>query len=240
MNIAVVTASGIGSRMNSEIPKQFLTVNDKPIVVYTLEALQNNPSIDAIIVACLPGWEKLLNSHIKFHKLSKVKWVIEGGKTGQESITNCLDKLRSHVKSDDIIIVHDGNRPLLEDFVINESIRVCKEFGGAVAAIPTTEAILKIESGEDIQTATSKISIDRDSVVRTQTPHTFKFGDLDQAYKDIQSINDSAVAPCTVMIELGKEVHLSPGSELNFKITTQEDLTIFRALLNYGYDKYGK
>lgn len=236
MNIALVTASGTGSRMNMEIPKQFLTVDDKPIVVYTLEALQKNSNIDAIIVACLAGWERLLEAHIRHHNIDKVRWIIEGGSTGQESITKCLDELRDNISSDDLILVHDGNRPFVEDHVINESIRICREEGGAVAAIPTTEAVLQVKKKNDGDfEPKSNTSIDRDTLVRTQTPHTFPFVTLDQAYKDISSINHNAVAPCTVMVELGKEVHLSPGSELNFKITTQDDLKMFRALISAGH-----
>lgn len=230
MNIALVTAAGIGSRMGNEIPKQFLTVKDKPIIIHTLEVLQNNENIDKIVIACLLGWEKVLESHIREHKITKAEWIVEGGATGQQSIVNCLNRIRGEVHADDLIIVHDGNRPLIEDFVLNESIRVCKTFGNAVASIPCVEAIVEIEaSGAQLKSRTAH---NRDKLVRTQTPHTFTYGDLDQAYKDIASINANAVAPCTVMIELGKEIFLSPGSELNFKVTTQEDLTLFSALLN--------
>lgn len=235
MNIALVTAAGVGSRMNCHIPKQFLTVNDKPIVLYTLEALQNNPNIDSIVVACLSGWEKVLETYVKHHQLDKVRQIVEGGETGQESITRCLDAIRGSVAPDDLVIVHDGNRPFIEDFVLNESIRVCKEYGNAVAAIPCTEAILRIGK-KKAPVLKSGQSIDRDTLVRTQTPHTFRFADIDQAYIDIKSHNTAAVAACTVMIELGKEVFLSPGSELNFKITTQEDLRMFSALLKSTRD----
>jgi len=233
MVVALVTAAGVGSRMNLEIPKQFLTVNDKPIIIYTLQALEKNPNIDSIIIACLLGWEKILESHIKQHKLTKVKWIVPGGETGQESITNCLDALRNEIDPNELVLIHDGNRPLVEDFVINESIRTCLKHGSAIAVLPTTEAILEI--GKEGNKEKSGVSIDRDTLLRTQTPHTFPFSVLDQAYIDIKDINQAAVAACTVMIELGREVYLSPGSELNFKITTQEDLKMFTALVNSGY-----
>lgn len=240
MNIALVTASGTGSRMNMEIPKQFLTVNDKPIVIYTLETLQNNPSIDYIIVACLAGWEKLLESNVQHYHLDKVKWIVPGGETGQESITHCLDKLRSHVSQNDLILVHDGNRPFVRDYIINESIRICKAKGGAVAAIPVVEAILELNKkidGSSYDNCSTKF-LDRDALVRTQTPHTFPFSKLDDAYRRIKLKGNSAVAPCTVMVELGETVYLSPGSELNFKITTQDDLKIFEAILRAEKSNY--
>lgn len=232
MTIALVTAAGTGSRMGSDIPKQFLTVNDKPIIIHTLEALERNENIDAIIIACLLGWEKVLESHIKQNGLKKVKWIVLGGESGQQSIINCLDKLRTEIGPDDLVMVHDGNRPLIEDFVVNESIRICKTHGNAVASIPCTEAIVLIDKSGPA--AKSNFSYNRDTLVRTQTPHTFRYADLDDSYREIAKINNAAVAPCTVMIELGREIFLSPGSELNFKITTQEDLKLFSSLINAG------
>ncbi|WOC14585.1 IspD/TarI family cytidylyltransferase [Pseudochrobactrum sp. MP213Fo] len=233
MNFAVITAAGVGSRMNNQIPKQFLTVNDKPIVIHTIEAIHRNPNIDQILVACLGGWEKMLQSYVKEHGLNKVKWIIEGGETGQETITKSLETIRKVASPTDLIMIHDGNRPFVEEHIINESIRVCKQHGNAVAAIPCTEAILQLEEvGSDIPQ--SRLSIDRDQLVRTQTPHTFPFAVLDQAYQEIKAIDDSAVAACTVMVALGKDVFFSPGSELNFKITTQDDLKMFSLLVKAG------
>lgn len=229
MNIALVTAGGVGSRVGHGIPKQFLSVNDKMILIYTLESLQKNENIDKIIVACLDGWEKILASHVKQFNLNKVEWIVKGGDSGQESITNCLDELKKHIKDDDLIIIHDGNRPLVDDLIINESIRICKKYGNAVAAIPVVEAILEIKG--DKENPFSGISYDRDKVVRTQTPHTFKFSDLYESYEEIRKRNSEAVAACTVMVELGRKVFFSSGSELNFKITTREDLEIFKSLI---------
>ena len=231
MNVALVTASGVGSRVGHQIPKQFLSVNDKMIIVYTLESLQRNDNIDKIIVACLDGWEKILASHVKQFNLTKVEWIVKGGDSGQESITNCLEELKPHISDDDLVIIHDGNRPLVSDFIVNESVRICKKHGNAVASIPVVEAVLEIldKSSNPI----SGLAFDRDQMVRTQTPHTFKFGDIYRSYEEIKNKNSEAVAPCTVMVELGRKVYFSPGSELNFKITTRDDLEIFKALISY-------
>lgn len=230
MNIALVTAGGVGSRVGHEIPKQFLSVNDKMILIYTLESLHRNENIDKIIVACLDGWEKILASHIKQYNLNKVEWIVKGGDSGQESITNCLLELKSYVKDDDLIIIHDGNRPLVDDLIINESIRICKKYGNAVAAIPVVEAIFDIKGEKE--NPYSGDYYDRSKLVRTQTPHTFRYEELYKGYEEIKKINVEAVAACTVMTELGRKVFFSPGSELNFKITTREDLDIFKALIN--------
>lgn len=173
---------------------------------------------------------KILASHIKQYNLNKVEWIVKGGDSGQESITNCLLELKNHVKNDDLIIIHDGNRPLVDDLIINESIRICKKYGNAVAAIPVVEAIFDIKGEKE--NPYSGDYYDRSKLVRTQTPHTFRYEELYKGYEEIKKINVEAVAACTVMTELGRKVFFSPGSELNFKITTREDLDIFKALIN--------
>lgn len=227
----MVTAGGVGSRIGHDIPKQFLSVNDKLILIYTLESLQKNENIDAIIIACLNGWEKILASHIKQYAIDKVRWIVSGGDSGQESIMNCLKELENHVNADDLIIIHDGNRPLVDDHIINESIRVCRKFGNAVAAIPVVEAILELSG--DKENPISGAMYDRDKLLRTQTPHTFQFSDIYDSYKKIIAKGSEAVAACAVKVELGEKVYFSPGSELNFKITTRDDLKIFKALIKY-------
>ena len=210
-NVALLTAAGVGSRMHNDIPKQFIHVENKPIIIYTLEAFEKHPIIDEIIVACLDGWIPILEAYAKQYNITKLKYIIKGGSTGQESITNCLEKLKEEgLKDDDIVMVHDGNRPLVSDSIISESIASCLTKGNAVAHVPCNGDNTKI----------------------TQTPHTFRFGKLYSAYEEMKRQEDySIVAPCSVMMKLGEEVFLSSGSELNFKITTQEDLEIFKALV---------
>lgn len=229
MNIALLTAGGVGSRMNNNIPKQFLTANDKPIIIYTLEAFQNHPNIDFIIVACLNGWEQILNAYAMQYGITKLKYIVKGGRTGQESITNCLKKLEGICSDDDIVLVHDGNRPLISDEIISDSIAVCIDKGNAVAQIPCTEALITTKDQH-----TSEELLNRDYVKRTQTPHTFRYGKLLQAYEKIAELGETeAVAPCAVMMKLGEKVNFSTGSETNFKITTPTDLDMFEALINH-------
>lgn len=230
MNAVILTAGGVGSRMNNNIPKQFLTVGNKPVILYTLEAFQNHPNIDVIIVACLAGWEQILLAYANQYDITKLKYVVQGGKTGQESITNCLKKLQEICNDDDIVMVHDGNRPLVSDEIISDSIAVCIQKGNAVAQIPSTEALITTEDQ-----LTSEELLDRDKVKRTQTPHTFRFKDLYESYEEVVNRGiTEAVAPCAVMMHLGKKINFSTGSEENFKITTPTDLKIFEALVNYN------
>lgn len=232
MNIAIVTAGGTGSRLGHDIPKQFITVNDKLIIVYTLEALQKNDNIDIIIVACLSGWSKLLESHAKQYGISKLKHIVEGGDSGQLSILNCLNHIKDFASADDLIVIHDGNRPLVDDFIINESIRICKKHGNAIASVPIYESVLQLSTKEEC--LYSEKAYKRDSLVRTQTPHTLTFSALYKMYKTLTSKKIDIPAACNAIILSGQEVFLSPGSEFNFKITTQEDLDIFKSLINTG------
>ena len=134
MNIAIIIAGGVGSRMGQEIPKQFINVNDKPILIYTLEAFQKHPDIDAIEVVCIDGWEDILRAYAKQFGITKLKWVVKGGATGQESIRNGVYNLRDKCEEDDTIIIHDGIRPLVDDFVLNDVIVKAKKYGNAVTA----------------------------------------------------------------------------------------------------------
>ena len=143
MNIALITAAGIGSRFKSEVPKQFIEVYDKPIIIYTLEKFQNNENIDAIIVACLNEWEEKLREYAQKYNITKLKWIVEGGNTVVDSIYNCVVELKKHCKADDVIIQHSGDRCLVSDLIINDSIEIYNKFGNAIASVPGVEYMLE-------------------------------------------------------------------------------------------------
>lgn len=228
MNIALITAGGVGERMHQQIPKQFINVYDKPIIIYTLEAFQKHPDIDIIIVACLEGWKEIMQAYARQFGIEKLKFIVSGGKTGQESIKNCLDVLAKECSPEDIVLVHDGNRVMVSADIISDCIAKTKQFGSAIAVVPCTEAILKTEDKE-----TSDVSISRDSLMRTQTPHGFPLSKLLWAHEEAEKRGiTNSVASCTLMVELGETVHLSAGSPKNFKITTMDDIEIFKAMLN--------
>lgn len=227
MNIALLTAAGSGTRMNSEIPKQFLHINDKPVILYTMEAFQNNPNVDAIIVVTLESWQEIIWAYAKEYGVTKLKWVTAGGKTGQESIYRGLLALESECDGKDVIMIHDGNRPMISNEIIDDSIKVFNESGSAVAAIPCIEAIYKSTDG-----CSSNTSLDRKEMFRTQTPHTYTLEKLLWAHKQAKEKHiENTTATCVLMSELGEEIFFSKGSEKNLKLTTKEDIDIFLALL---------
>lgn len=228
MNIALLTAAGSGTRMHQDIPKQFIHVENKPIIIYTMEAFQNNPQIDAIIVVTMDTWKDFIWAYAKQFNITKLKWVVSGGATGQESIHNGLMQLALNCSPDDVVMVHDGNRPLISEDVIADSISTFKTYGSAVAAIPCVEAVFKSSDG-----LSSTVSIPREELFRTQTPHTYSLGKLLWAHKEAAKRGiENTTASCTLMQTLGETVYLSKGSEKNFKLTTVDDFDIFRAFLN--------
>ena len=228
MNIALITAGGIGSRMHQAIPKQFMTVFDKPIIAYTMEKFEKHPAIDIIAVVCLQGWENILLSYAKQYGISKLQHIAPSGKVGQESIKNGIYELKKHYNEDSLILIHDGNRPMLSRDIISDSIAIAKQKGNAVACIPCQEAML-----ESFDSISSISAIPRETLKRTQTPHCFKLSDLIQLHEEAEKHGiTNSIATCTLMIELGKPIYFSTGSEKNIKLTTNDDLDIFKALLN--------
>ena len=226
-NIGLIIAGGMSTRMHHAIPKQFMTVFDKPVIAYTMEKFEKHPSIDIIAVVCLNGWENILESYAKQYGITKLKHIIPAGKVGQESIKNGIFELEKHYKPDDLVLIHDGNRPMLPRDVISDCIAVAKEKGNSIACIPCQEAMLETEDG-----ISSNKSYPREKLKRTQTPHGFFLKDLIAMHKKAQELNiTNSVASCTLKIELGGEIYFSTGSEKNLKITTQDDIDIFKALL---------
>lgn len=227
MNIALIIAGGSGQRMHQEIPKQFLTVNEKPVIVYTLEAFQKHPHIDEIAVVCIAGWENVLSAYAKQFNISKLKYIIPGGDCGQASIRNGVFELEKHHEKDDIILIHDAIRPMVSQDIISDCIIKTNQYGDAVAVIPCAEAMLTTED-ETISTG----SYPRNNLKRTQTPQGFTIEKICNLHREaLEKGILNSVASCTLMIELGYQIHFSLGSEKNIKLTTVEDLDIFKALL---------
>lgn len=236
MTIAILTAGGIGSRTHQDIPKQFLNVNNKPIIIYTLEAFQKHPNIDEICVAVLEGWDQILWAYAKQFNITKLKYVVTGGETGQQSIYNGLQAIRKTHADDDVVVIHDGNRPMVSQDIITDNLVKQKMFGSAVTSIPCTEVVFVSENKEN-----SNESIPRENLQRTQTPHSYYLGELWNAHMEAREkgITNTA-ASCSLMEMLGKTTYFSKGSEKNLKITTVEDIEIFKALLAAKRDEWIK
>ena len=227
MTIAIITAAGIGSRMHLEIPKQFICVYDKPIFIYTLEVFQKHPGIDKIVLVTLDSWKDLVWAYAKQFKITKLKWVVSGGDCSQSSIKNGLIAIKDYIATDEAVIIHDGNRPLVSDDIISNNLAVYKLHGNAVTAIPCVEVVFKSRNFNP-----SKELLDRNGILRTQTPHTYKFSELWNAHEiaERKGILNTA-ASCDLMQQLVYVSYFSKGSDINFKITTIDDLYLFRSVI---------
>lgn len=227
MNIALIIAGGSGQRMKQEIPKQFLNVNDKPVIVYTLEAFQTHPDIDKIGVVCLDGWHDILRAYARQYKIDKLDWIVSGGENGQGSIRNGVFEAEQRYDGNDIILVHDAIRPLVSQEIISDCIVQCKKYGSAIVVTPCNTVVLRRGEGES-----SGEVVPRDQLAITQTPQAFSIKKLADAHRRaLEKGITNSIASCMLMIELGEDVHFSIGAETNIKLTTQDDLKIFKALL---------
>lgn len=227
-NIALIIAGGVGARTHQDIPKQFINVKDIPVIVYTLQAFQSHPQIDAIEVVCLEGWYDVLWAYSKQFEITKLENVVKGGETGQDSIRNGLYDISARYKSDDdIVLIHDSIRPMVSAEIISDNIRVCRKYGNATTVIPCTSVMLSTEDS-----AVSEGQIPRDNLKITQTPQAFFLNELLEVHKKAITMELlPSIASCALYIEMGKKVYLSAGSEKNIKITTSEDIEIFQSLL---------
>lgn len=229
MNVAIIIAGGVGSRMGQEIPKQFINVGEKPVIVYTLEAFQEHPLVDAIEVVCLAGWEQVLRAYARQYKIDKLKWVVKGGASGQESIRNGVYNFEGVLAEDDICIVHDGVRPMLDPEVITDVVRVAKERGNAVTSMPYNEQIFLVDKKDS---ATTTQYIRRETLRRVSTPQAYRFGLLDSKYHEAFEKGvgiDGSNYTNTMMVQLGVRLNFAVGSDRNIKLTTPENLEFFRA-----------
>ncbi len=227
MNVAIVIAGGVGSRMKAEIPKQFILVKDKPIIIYTLEAFQRHPEIDALLVVCIDGWHDYLKEQARKFNITKLQWIVSGGINGQASARNGLLKLETILKDEDIVIIHDAIRPIVPQIILSDMLDVCRKRGNACASLPCHETLIKTadqKSGFE--------SIERSTVRRVQTPQAYHYGELLDVHKRALTMGIThSVYANTLMVELGKTIHFSLGFDNNIKITTPEDLALFKALL---------
>ena len=234
MITALLTAAGIGSRMGQDIPKQFLHVDNKPIIVHTMEVFQRDPNVDAIVVVTLESWVEVLRVYAKQFNITKLKSIVIGGETGQESIQNGIRAIIEFAGEDSTVLIHDGNRPLVSSEIIANSIATFNKYGSAVAAIPTVEAVFTSHDA-----VIAEESLPRELLFRTQTPHVYRVSDVVHAHQKAteQGISNTA-ATCVLMHELGEKVYFSKGAETNLKITTVEDLLMFKALLSTRKDDF--
>lgn len=225
-NYVILLAGGVGKRMQSDIPKQFIEVDNKPIIVYAIENFQRNPKIEKIIVVCLKDWIEHVESLIKKYSLTKVECVIEGGNTGHDSTRNGILFLRNKITSDDFVIVHDAVRPILPQKAINEVIRVAHVNGNASSSIECHPPI--VYTDDFISGITD---IDREHVMLTASPQAFKYSLVLDCYLKAEKENKHDFTfTSSLLIHYGKRVYFAKGTTCNIKVTRKEDIALFQAL----------
>jgi len=238
MTIALIIAAGSGNRMGQDIPKQFINVYDKPVLIYTLESFQKHPQIDVIEVVCLDGWQSIVWAYAKQFGIDKLNWVTTGGTTAQESIRNGVFNIEGQAGDEDIVIIHDGIRPLVDEAVLSDVIIKARKYGNAVSSLPYNEQIFVAD--DDISTTRF---IPRETLRRVSTPQAYQYGLLDEKYHEAFSkgigIHGSHYTN-TMMVELGVRLYFAAGSDKNIKLTTRDDLEIFKAYLNMKKDDWLK
>jgi len=226
MNVALVLAGGTDKRFKMDIPKQFVNVNNRPIIVYTLEKYQKHPDIDEIIVTCLDGWQEMVRAYAKQFNITKLREIIPGGKDAQESTYRGLQLLKDRMGQGDIVVVHDSIRPMVSEKIITDSIQMCRKKGMGVAATFIMDTIMHSWDGKE-----GYKSINRYEIMRVQTPQAFDFKLLlDLHTKAIERECLGAWDNSSMLTNLGEKVFFSEGSDLNLKINTTEDVEMFRAL----------
>lgn len=234
MTVAIVIAGGVGSRMGANIPKQFVLVEGKPVLFYTLEAFEKHPMVDAIELVLIEGWENDVEQWKEQYGITKLRWIVNGGASGQESIRNGVFGLEGKCQRDDIVIIHDGIRPLVDPAVLDDVISKAKQFGNGVTSMPYNEQIFLVDS--EHQNTTVKF-IPRETLRRVATPQAYQFGLLDEKYheafeKKIGIYGSSYTN--TMMTELGVRLYFAAGSDRNIKLTTPGDIEIFKAMIAEG------
>ena len=226
MNVALILAGGVDPRFQMAIPKQFVIVENRPIIVYTLQVFQNHQEIDKIIVSCLHGWKEMVQAYAKQFNITKLVEIVEGGVDAQESSRKGIEWLKNNGKTDDLVVIHDAIRPLVTDDLISDSIKCCREYGMGVAAVRSMDTVMLTEDGTSGQE-----NISRDSIRRIQTPQTYRLDYLDRMH---QKAVEQGITHCvdnnSMLAKLGDTIHFSKGSDFNIKINQVEDVEMFKAL----------
>lgn len=229
MNVALIFAGGTGERMSSgSVPKQFLELHGKPIIIYTIEHFEHHSLIDDIFVVCVKGWEDYLRKKLELFNIRKVKHIYEGGKTAHESIREGVYRIHDYYPNSTVVLVHDGVRPLISEETITRNIEGVERFGSTITVVPATETVLVEKEG---QTTVANI-LDRSTCRMARAPQSFFCGDLYDAHVKAEEKEASFIDTASLMMWMGKELHLIEDSAQNIKITTPTDYYLFRAIMD--------
>lgn len=231
-NIAIILAGGIGSRVGADVPKQFIDVLGRPVLAYTIERFECHPEVDAIEVVCRKGWEDCLREIIKTNGFEKVRWIAEGGDTFQDSVISGIRNLDGKIDDDDQVLVHYGASPFVSDEVISDAIRVCSLRGNASPAHSQVYLAAERQDGES-----TTGFVDRDQVMCLNSPQALRFSYAKWLYEEGERRGLlETVEPHTtsLMLAMGEQIWFSKGSTANIKITTPDDLRLFKGWVLAG------
>ena len=230
MNIAVIFAGGVGTRMKSkDLPKQFLIIHGKPILIRTVELFQNHKEIDAIVVVCNKNWVDYCIELLQKYKMDKVLTVVIGGVTGQDSIFNGLCAAEKIAKGkESIVLIHDGVRPLITEKTITNNIVSVQKYGSAITCVPAKETVLMINNKGIIECVP-----DRDTLRMARAPQSFWLKDILFAHREaIAEGKHNYIDSATMMFDKGIKLRPVEGPYENIKITTPEDFFVLQSILN--------
>lgn len=232
-NIAVIFAGGVGSRMKSSTrPKQFLEIHGRPVIVHTLEVFQQHPEVDGIAVSILPEYRSHFERLVTRYELDKVRWVVDGGATGQESRHRALQAVLADEGPEAVVLIHDGVRPLIDADLVTRNISAVKQYGSGITCTKMTETVV-VEDGEGIGDV-----VPRDPLWTAQAPQSFRLSEILGAYD--QAVADGehdSIDSCTLMHTYGHKLHRVEGPRTNIKITTASDYYICRTFMTLAEDR---
>lgn len=231
MNIAIIFAGGSGVRMGAGIPKQFLEIDGKPILIHTLKLFEHHRLIDKIYVSMLSDYIPYTNRLVDEYRISKVAGIVEGGATAQDSIYNALKYAQSENPNDSIVLLHDGVRPFVSYEVITQNIESVRKNGNAITCTPAVETFMLSENSHTV----NSVPLRKHSFA-AQAPQSFYLGDIlgyHDAVRASKEGYEGVVDACTMLSKLGIPTHIVIGNRGNIKVTTPEDVYVFRGLLQY-------
>lgn len=239
MNYAIILAGGSGTRLGADRPKQFIDILDKPVLAYTLDIFQRNSNIDAIEIGCNVKWIDFCKEMIEKYNFSKVKWIVNGGETFQETVRNCVDNLKDKISKDDFVMIQYGAAPFTKQIIIDDAIKVAHEKGMSFAATPCYQLMGSNDDDKSLQW------IDRDKNIEVACPQTFRFDYLLKIYEEAEKqglLNKIEPHTTSLMYALNYPLYKSYSDQTNIKITTKEDLDLFEGwvLMNQKRLKEGK
>lgn len=228
MVVAIILAGGIGSRVGADRPKQFIKVLDKPVVAYTIEIFENHSEIDAIEIVCHKSWKAYLQEIVEKNEYRKVKWIVDGGETFQDSVVSGINNLKNEIDKKDYVLIQYGVAPFTSERIITDVIKVMKVKRSSVTGTPCYQLMGSLDGEE------SKNWVDRDQYIQIACPYGFRYDYLLDIYRRAEKAGlIEKIEPHTtsLMYALGERLNLAYGDQTNIKITTKEDLDLFEGYI---------